>query len=336
MHNSPTCDSPEVIPTTSHNIPTESPHHVDKSKSPPPLPSPPHPQTDIAIPSWFQHNTKLSIKLPNTTSFSLGTIYFQNQFYYFHPLHGNSKYPLSLVTIQSLFQQSQILRGNNHPLTKSLTASEPIPKHVLSLNELSVPLRTEDEPLSSWPRNCSFTYNQSCETFGFRNLQKLLPQLKHTCQNNFTISNSDSEPIIDLGSVSTIKTPSRNRTPLKLPHHFGDMFHCDIVYGSETDYEEVRYALLMVDRATRYKLVYPLTNLTDDITNALEKFYSTFKLFPKVLRSDYDKKLIGSKIESFIKKHNLQCQLQGVPPETQNKNGLSESNWKYLLQMCRA
>ena len=109
------------------------------------------------------------------------------------------------------------------------------------------------------------------------------------------------------------------------------MFHCDIVYGSETAYEGVRYALLMVDRATRYKLVYPLTNLTDDISNALEKFYSTFKLFPKVIRSDYDKKLIGSKIESFITKHNLQCQLQGAPPETQNKNGLSESNWKYLL-----
>ena len=242
-------------------------------------------------------------------AFQRGTLFQQNDFYFFKPHTSNRRYTISTDDLQDLYMKNLILQGHSHLITKPPPSPESLPQHIRSVNDKSVPLRTEDEPQSSWPKQRSFTYDKLRYAFGFRDINKILPLLKHTSQPNFSLSSSDTEPIIDLGSVATIKTPSRNTTPLSLPPKFGDLFHCDIVYGSETAYEGIRYALLMVDRASRYKIVYPLTNLIDDITNALEKFYSTFRMFLKVLRSDYDKKLIGSKIDAFLQKHNLQCKL---------------------------
>ena len=330
--------SPELISKDSNN-PQQAPTHntsslKPKHHSPLPLTSIATPKPDL--PQWIQHNTKIVLKLSPSHPFQRGTLYSQNDYYYFQPISTNRKFPISPPQLISLLKQNFILRGHQHHITKPLPSTSSLPKHITTINDTPIPLRTEDTPLSSWSSSKSFTYDQLRQAFGFRNINKILPLLKQTSQHTFTISTQDAEPIIDLGAVATIKTPSRNTTPLSLPHKFGDLFHCDIVYGSETAYEGIRYALIMVDRATRYKMVYPLTNLTDDITSALESFYSTFKTFPKIIRSDYDKKLIGSKIETFISKHNLKCQLQGAPPETQNKNGLAESNWKYLLQMSRA
>ena len=338
-------ESPELISTTDPHLPlddtsqspqTHSKLHPTQKSPPTSFSSQPPPPRHSTLPTWIDHNTKVIVKLPSMPSFQRGTIYHQNEFYYFQPISSNRKYTLSYDDLLTLHQQNLILKGHNHHITKPPPSPKSLPQHIHSVNSTSVPLRTEDEPLSSWPKHRSFTYDQLRTAFGFRNINKILPMLKQTSQPTFSLSSTDTEPIIDLGSVATIKTPSRNTTPLSLPPKFGDLFHCDIVYGSETAYEGIRYALIMVDRATCYKVIYPLTNLTDDISNALERFYSTFRMFPKILRSDYDKKLIGTKIEAFLQKHNLQCQLQGAPPETQNKNGLSESNWKYLLKMSRA
>ena len=110
----------------------------------------------------------------------------------------------------------------------------------------------------------------------------------------------------------------------------------DIVFGTKTAISGIKYGLFLIDRATRYKMIFPLRNLTDDITTALLKTQQTLHMFPKRIITDYDHKLIGSRIQHFILDHKLQCNIEAAPPKRQNQNGLSESNWKTVIRMARA
>ena len=186
-------------------------------------------------------------------AFQRDTIYQQNEFCFFKPLNSNRKYTISIDDLIHLHQNNLILQGYSHLITKPSPSPESLPQHIRSVNDMSVPIRTEDEPLFSWLKHRSFTYDQLKHAFGFRDIQKILPLLKQISQPYFSLSSTDTEPILDLGLVATIKIPSRNTNPLSLPPKLGDIFHCDIVYESETAYEGIRYALIMVDRATRYK-----------------------------------------------------------------------------------
>ena len=82
----------------------------------------------------------------------------------------------------------------------------------------------------------------------------------------------DREPTLNIGEVATIDGHHRNTTPIPVPNKFADVFHGDIGYGCRTALWGIRYTILLVDRATRYKYIYPLHNLKDDIVLAFRQF----------------------------------------------------------------
>ena len=75
--------------------------------------------------------------------------------------------------------------------------------------------------------------------------------------------------------------------------------YCDILYGSQTSIKGYRYALFIVDRATRFKFVYSLRNLTS-VLPAFKKFYANVGYVPKELRTDFDKMLMGHTMQKIM------------------------------------
>ena len=85
-----------------------------------------------------------------------------------------------------------------------------------------------------------------------------------------------------LGSYVTIPNPPRGEVLRKRQKHLYKV-HMDIVFGDCVALGGFRYALLLVDVATRYCWIYGMTGVnSSDIIGALEE-------------SDFDRKLMGGK-----------------------------------------
>ena len=194
-------------------------------------------------------------------------------------------------------------------------------------------MRTVDKPVTNAHNSVSFTIDQLRRGISFRNISSIINELKQTA-TNFTISTMDKEPIIDIGEASTIDRPKSNKQALTLPKSPGDIVHADILFGSGTAIGGAKYALFLVDRATRHKYIYPIRSLKQDITPTLQKFFLDLGRTPKLFRTDFDHKLMGSAVEKLLTQHN--CRLESAPPELQNQNGICERNWRSILVMARS
>ena len=163
-------------------------------------------------------------------------------------------------------------------------------------------------------------------------MSSILNEIKATSQH-LHLSTLEKEPIIDIGTVATIDKHPRNTHPLVLPKRLGDVLHMDIIYGSGTALQGVKYCLFVVDRATRHKFIYPLKSLQTDIVPAINNLIKEIGCNPKMIRTDFDHKLMGSKVIEFFQ--NKPTILQSAPPDQQNVNGLCERNWRSILNMSR-
>ena len=65
-------------------------------------------------------------------------------------------------------------------------------------------LQAHDQPISSLPKEVSYTVDQLRRAFGFRNVSPILPHLKGTFKSNFHISSIGEEPITDIGQHANI------------------------------------------------------------------------------------------------------------------------------------
>eukprot|EP00804_Cyclotella_cryptica_P030485 CCRYP_008549-RA/>CCRYP_008549-RA protein AED:0.36 eAED:0.17 QI:0/0/0/0.8/1/1/5/0/922 len=96
-----------------------------------------------------------------------------------------------------------------------------------------------------------------------------------------------------------------------------------------------KYALLLVDVATRYSWLYGLQTLTGhDITAALDAFISETGSVPRTFHADFDKKLIGGSALRWIHSHN--SRIKAAPASRQSSNGLVEATWKTIVKMALA
>ena len=138
-----------------------------------------------------------------------------------------------------------------------------------------------DKPLQYAPHIATMSIDQLKKGFRFRNVQSIIKELQHTSEK-FRLSTLDKEPILDLGEISTIDKSKRNTTPLDLPRNLGDVVHMNILFGSNTSLNGVKYALFIVNKATRFKFIYPLKCLKNDILFAIQKFALEIKTFPKM------------------------------------------------------
>jgi len=169
--------------------------------------------------------------------------------------------------------------------------------------------------------------------FGFRNVNSFIKELRETA-TKFSVSMKDKEPILDIGQAATIDKSRRNTILIPFPKQLGDVVHMDIVFDSSTAIQVVKYALFLVDRATRHKFMYPMKDLKCDIVPSLKQFIKDIRTYPKILRTYFDSKLIGNKIKNlFI---DQKTQIESAIPDEQNQNGLCERNWRTILQMSRS
>ena len=196
------------------------------------------------------------------------------------------------------------------------------------------PIRPIDKPQDVDSSSKTITVEELRKCIGYRNTDNLLPHLKSCFQNNFHVSSIDREPVLDLGETSTIDKTRIPTSPVQLPKNFGDVMHCDIGYGCNAGLSGIRYALFVVDRATRYKYVYPIKSLKDDILPAFQSLVKDMGFAPKKIMTDFDHKLMGESVELYFTP--LGTTIESAPPKHQHKNGLVERNWRTVIRMARS
>jgi hypothetical protein len=79
--------------------------------------------------------------------------------------------------------------------------------------------------------------------------------------------------------------------------------------------------------------LYPLQNLTSDITKQLQAFFAHIGVLPKHLILDFDLKLIGGKACEYL--NILLIHVNAAPAYWQDKNGLVERHWQTMVSMAR-
>lgn len=136
-----------------------------------------------------------------------------------------------------------------------------------------------------------------------------------------------------IGDFASITMPNRGKTITKR-RKFLDKVHLDIVFGDCMALGGYRYALLLVDVATRYAWIYGMQTVSSaDIIQALESFTADTGTHPKTYHADFDQKLIGGAALRYINKNS---RIIAAPARRQSSNGLVEATWKTIVRMARA
>jgi hypothetical protein len=137
-----------------------------------------------------------------------------------------------------------------------------------------------------------------------------------------------------IGDYTTINNPAKGK-PLTKRRKYLNKVHMDIVFGDCVALGGFRYALVLVDVATRFTWVYGLTSLSStDIIGALLQFRIAAGAMPKEFHSDFDRKLIGGQTLRWIQENH--GSIKAAPARRQSSNGLVERTWQTLVRMARA
>jgi transposase InsO family protein len=109
----------------------------------------------------------------------------------------------------------------------------------------------------------------------------------------------------------------------------------DIGYGEGTSPGGYKYALTLVDFATRHTWVYGLrTKSSECIIDALWCFYIDAGGFPTRIRCDFDSSFVKGKVYSFLRRKGIRVGVS--PPGRQSQNGAVERQWRTATSMARA
>ena len=150
---------------------------------------------------------------------------------------------------------------------------------------------------------------------------------------NASLANSGLLPST-IVSFATIANPYKGK-PIKKRRQFLDKVHIDIVFGDFVALGGHRYALLLLDVATRYCWLYRMFSLSStSITSALELFKSDTGRLPHRFHYNFDRKLIGGNALRWILSNG--SNIISDPAGRQSLNGLSEHMWCTIIQMAQA
>lgn len=96
-----------------------------------------------------------------------------------------------------------------------------------------------------------------------------------------------------------------------------------------------RFALILVDRATRYVWVYGLKSLlADAIIAALTNFRTDAGGLAVQFWTDCDAKLLSTAVVSWLRSHG--SDIASAPAGRQSSNGLVERQWRSMVAMARS
>ena len=192
-------------------------------------------------------------------------------------------------------------------------------------------------PSSAVPSSAPQQMTMSPETIhravGFHNATKLIQNIHTLGNNTIHIQRLPKAEHIEPGEVASLSSQPRNTTPLKLPISYGDIWHMDIGFGPCASIGGIRYTLLLIDKRTKLKFVYGLKNLTSSLLNAMKQFINECGPAPKVIRTDFDSKLMGGDIQHFLREQKVR--IESSPPYRQHQNGLVERHWQSMVSMAR-
>ena len=191
-----------------------------------------------------------------------------------------------------------------------------------------------DKPRSGEPQTKTITEDELRRSIGFQAVDRITPHLKTCFKDNFHLSSLDREPVIDICEISTIDRPRISTNSVCLPANLGDTLHIDIGYGCSAGIAGIKYALFVVDRATRNKYIYGLTSLKHDILPAIKQLVTDIGRNPGKIVADYDHKLMGRKVTEYL--NEINCRVESAPPKHQYQNGLVERNWRSVVKMARS
>jgi len=137
---------------------------------------------------------------------------------------------------------------------------------------------------------------------------------------------------LSIGAFTTIPKAPRGKAIDRTTSKFLDIVHLDIAFGDCMSVGGFKYALIFVDRATRFNWCFGLKSLHhDDIITAFMAFRSNAGSLARQFRCDCDEKLFGSHVCSFL---HLDCSsIASSPAGRQSANGLVESHWKIMVHM---
>ena len=155
---------------------------------------------------------------------------------------------------------------------------------------------------------------------------------------NFCLTSKDSEfinggePMPSLGEFTTIPKRSRGMQ-LPRPRRALEKVHVDIVFGDGLGRLGYRYALLLVDQATRYIWTIGLKSLhADALIAAFSQFRVEAGRLAVQFRTDCDAKLLSQPVVSWLRSHG--SDVASAPAGRQSSNGLVEWHWRTMVEMA--
>jgi hypothetical protein len=216
---------------------------------------------------------------------------------------------------------------------EELLREDPTPRTNIS-SPAPVPiLRCIDKVSTSLPSCLTLTEDYIRASVGFRRVDTIKGHLPDLYQDTIKLDSLPADAVLDKGDLSTLRKSDRSTKPVVRPDHFGDVIHADIVFGPDIAISNVHYGLLFTDRFSRMTYLYPLKNLTTDISKQIEAFFAHLGFIPKRLITDFDTKLIGGHAREFL--NRLLIHVNSAPSHRQDKNGLPEGYWQTIIAMAR-
>jgi hypothetical protein len=182
------------------------------------------------------------------------------------------------------------------------------------------------------PKSVTMTKEDLSWSIGFRKVNDLLKNMKLISNTKLHI-NKDKTPCIDPGETASMKSSKRNTTPLSIPDHIGDVWHVNIGFGPCSSIGGYKYTLLAVDHRSRYKLIYGLKSLKSSLYEAMQCFLRDCGPKPKLIRTNFDYKIMGGHIEALL--HENKITIQSSPPYRQHQNGLVKRHWQEIVAIAR-
>jgi hypothetical protein len=254
-----------------------------------------------------------------------------------------SKYTKSLKNLdrEELIQRLYLVEHNASAPATPIKGHSTVPLECMEYNDIIAQLH---HPNTTPPAICPcntpnasntkshWTAEELHRITGCRRFQKYR-HLISTTKDELFIDNSKFPASI--GAYATIPKAPRGKPIDRVPSKYLDIIHIDIAFGDCMSVGGYKYALIFVDRATRYNWCFGLKPLHyDDIIAAFLAFRAEAGNLARQFRCDWDEKLFGSHVCLFL---HLECSsIVSSPAGRQSANGLVESHWKIMVHMSRA
>ncbi len=139
---------------------------------------------------------------------------------------------------------------------------------------------------------------------------------------------------MSLGSYATIPKAKQDQSLYRTDYRYLDTVHMNIAFGDCVSVGGYHFALILVDRATRYNWAFGLKTLSSScILLALQLFRAAAGSLAHCFYCDCNPKFFGMAISDYL--INNQSKVVAAPAKCQSSNGLIESHWKIMVHMAR-